>query len=78
MLKFRKVYICDCCGKVEAPRYSGKPYFLHRQLPLYWEKIAGKTLCSNCADSYKLYKAMTYAKERIFFRQWCIYSVCQV
>lgn len=67
MLRLRKVYVCDCCGDIEAPRYSGWPNCLHKKLPYGWEKIAGKTLCSRCAQKYKAYDAMTHSKKLMHF-----------
>lgn len=62
MLKFRKVYICDCCGRIEkaiATKYKfGIPYKYKE--PFCWETILGKTLCPDCVHTYRVINDMCH------------------
>lgn len=68
MLKLRKVYTCDCCGKVGAPSLIthkfGIPY--KYRPPFDWENILGKwLLCPDCAYTYHIINDMCRGKNPV-------------
>ena len=51
--KIMKVYICDYCGKIEAPRlaYCGLGD-VFKTRPDGWERKCKMDLCSTCAENF--------------------------
>lgn len=51
--KFMKVYICDYCGKIEAPRlaYSGLGDVFKTE-PKDWTHVCKMDLCPTCGENF--------------------------
>jgi hypothetical protein len=47
------VYVCDCCGKIEAPKCIECDSEDHDDLPVGWTRIYEKvTMCPTCTIAY--------------------------
>lgn len=62
MIRIKRVYICDGCGKVELPDlcfYDG----MHH-IPSGWRQIATKHLCKSCAYKLDKFEEMKRAENK--------------
>jgi hypothetical protein len=53
MYRFKKVYMCDHCGKVALPAIMLSPSEHYKTLPDGWNKLGKEHLCDKCSTVYK-------------------------